>query len=351
MDEALKAAARALRPTKALRLLREACAPSGWEFERVRRIEPVKHRPGRRLVLRYEVEARRQGERVRRLRVYAKLYRGRRGAAAYDIHQRLRALTPPHLCIPEPWGYSPRWRLLVLEALDGPTLADVLRDPVAPTHVSRFAAALATFHGLDPAGGTPPPSAPTAWRMHDARAECAVLDAALARMRTAPFWHRLAPAYADALQHVQQQLLDDAGPRQLGVIHRDLYAEQVFLLDGRVGVIDLDEVSLGERELDVGNVTAHLLLADLQQLGRIGPARMLVEELTRSYGRTQPLRPDRLIVYRSAALLRLASLERLGHATRSILDWEHVAGGLVAAVPAGPSTTGPPRPGVASPGR
>ena len=54
-----KAEARACHPRKALKLLQETTAGSGWEILILSDLRPVKRRPGRRCTVRYEVEARR----------------------------------------------------------------------------------------------------------------------------------------------------------------------------------------------------------------------------------------------------------------------------------------------------
>ncbi|MGH2848750.1 MAG: phosphotransferase, partial [Thermoleophilaceae bacterium] len=92
-----------------------------------------------------------------------------------------------------------------------------------------------------------------------------------------------------------------------GVVHRDLYEEQV-LVGERVGLIDLDDVALGPPELDVGNLLAHVELLALRS-GRslCRPAATLLD----GYAETGPgLDPALLGRCRALTLLRLACIHR-----------------------------------------
>lgn len=74
---------------------------------------------------------------------------------------------------------------------------------------------------------------------------------------------------------------------------------------------------LGEQELDVGNLIAHLALTDLQEIGTIG----------------------------TAPLLRLASLARLAQPGLSVLTWPELAGALLSEADRVMTPDGAPRAG------
>jgi aminoglycoside phosphotransferase (APT) family kinase protein len=335
MDEALKAADRALRRRKALRLIEDAGTDSEWQFRHVECCEVIKHRPGRRLVIRYTVEARRSGERWRLITVYAKLFRGRKGERLARQLAALRALAPPELIVAAPLGYSTRWRLLVTEAIDGASLTDLLQLSDAPRHLADAMAGLAALHGID--AGDPHAPNDVEWRRHDGTAEAAVLADSAVRLAAAPFWSQLAPRYGELIARTQERLAAVAPARASRFIHRDLYPDQMLLVQGRLGLLDLDELALGEPELDLGNLIAHLSLADLQQHGVIDAAPLLARTALDAYARhAAPTRLSsrRLATYQAATLLRLASLARLGQAERSVLDWQHLAARLTDAAAA-----------------
>jgi len=332
MDEHLKGAERALRRTKAIRLLEDALAGSSWELGRIDRCEAVKHRPGRRLVIRYAVEMRRDGERWRRMTVFGKLFRGRRGERIARQLAWLAGAADDDLIVPTPLGYSARWRLLLLAEIDGTSLARLLRRPDAPEHLARAMAGLASLHALDP--HHPEPAQTIDWHRHDAAAESRVLAVAVERVAAAPPAVVPAGDYRGRVEETVRHLLDAGDSRPACPIHRDLHPDQMLLSRGRLALLDLDELALGEPELDLGNLLAHLVLADLQEHGAVRTAPFLARHAVDAYGRYAAVRTpdhDRIRVYQAASLLRLASLERLAHPARSRLDWTSLAHRLLEA--------------------
>lgn len=70
-----------------------------------------------------------------------------------------------------------------------------------------------------------------------------------------------------ARERVLAALADLRGEPALGVLHRDLHDRQVLLRpDGRVGLIDVDTLAVGERAVDLANVLVHLELRQAQGL-------------------------------------------------------------------------------------
>ena len=353
MDGQLKATARALNPQKALKLLRETSADSGWEIARVAQIEPVKHRPGRRLTIRYTVTARRGGSRLVPRTLYGKAYRGHRGERVYRILRFLRSAAPGELRFPEPLGYHPRRRFLLLNALVGPTLMDLIRGPDADLHLAHFGRQLAALHALAidvPAEATPPRTAANgaaceapeaaALRTHDAPAEVGVLQRAAERMAAASLPEVLKSGFRKAFTRTCERLLPDAGalsplraespwrslPR---VIHRDLYPDQVIRVGGQIGLVDLDEVAWGEPELDIGNFVAHLILGDLQKWRTERPAFRQARAFLSAYDPLLSSSRERLVAYTAASFLRLSTLERISQPGLSILPWAGLSAALV----------------------
>jgi tRNA A-37 threonylcarbamoyl transferase component Bud32 len=353
MDEQLKATARALNPQKALKLLRETSADSGWEIARLTQIEPVKHRPGRRLTIRYTVTARRGGSQLVPRTLYGKAYRGHRGERVYRILRFLRSAAPGELRFPEPLGYHPRRRFLLLNALVGPTLMDLIRGPDAHSHLAHFGHQLAALHALAmvaPAEATAAPAAANeavceapeaaALRTHDAPAEVRVLQRAAERVAAAPLHEVLKSRFHKAFTRTCERLLPDAGAlpalragspwRSLSrVIHRDLYPDQVVRVGGQIGLVDLDEVAWGEPELDVGNFVAHLILGDLQRWRTTRPAVRQAQAFLSTYNPLLSSSHERLVAYTAAALLRLSTLERISRPGLSILPWAGLSAELV----------------------
>lgn len=351
MDE-LKNAAPAVDPGRALDFLRDAGGGAGWEFRRILHVEPIRHRPRRRLTIRYTVEARRYDEPFRIRTVYGKLYQGRRGNRTHRILDALwTALpssastreaavppagtrTPPRL--PEPIGYSPRRRFLLLVGLDGRPLAELLHGPDARRCLGRFAIELAAFHDvpLDPTlnalvtdGSLP---------VHDAAEEAAVVQDAIDRVangridaETKHEHERTARRVLACLAVKRHGALPNAD-RRPRLVHRDLYPDQVLVSDDRSALVDLDEVAVGEPELDLGNFTAHLTLGGLQRNGAIGASAAHSSAFLRAYHGAREIARHRLAVYEAGALVRLASLERLASQGGATLSWSTLVRELTA---------------------
>ena len=171
MIERLKARSRALDPHRALKLLQETCAASGWRIERVLHHQIVKERPGRRMVVRYDVEVSAPRDAAGRQMLYGKLYRGHGGerfrAAWTDLHARL----PAGLCFPDLLGYHERRRFLLLRALAGAPLEDLLATHRAARALEACGRALAGLHALHPSSSQATGAVAPRWRHHDARAD------------------------------------------------------------------------------------------------------------------------------------------------------------------------------------
>jgi hypothetical protein len=299
-----------------------------FEILRVEKITVVKHRTGRRLTLRYEIEGRGTNRDVRRIELYAKLYRGRRGERIHRFLSWWEAERRTSPRLPRSLGYSSKRRVLLLEALPGIPLSHQLRREPCTAMLERLGSDLARFHA--------PPSdrEPAIAELpdHDATAEENVLRRARGVVDISGLPSALIEAHAELESEIIRRL--HAGPigrasRHDAILHRDLYPEQVLVHQGAHALVDLDDVSLGEPELDAGNFAAHLVLEDLQTRGRSGPARSRTQHLVTGYAVRRELDPRRLDVYTASTLVRLASLERVAGPERSVLDWPALAGALL----------------------
>jgi hypothetical protein len=334
--EALKARERALDPDRCRKLLRELLEGSGWELIKVDRFRVLKEWPGRRLTIRYDVKLARDGGRPVRMPVFAKLYRGRRGERIHRLLGLLRPVLPAALHLPEPLGYSARRRALLLGPVDGPSLSSSLEEPSALALMALAGWGVAAWHGLRT------PGLAELLPRHGPEEEIRVLERA---------WKEVSPGTAVSFEEkrgagaarlptdlvararalilrVGEALRSGRGSEE-ALLHRDLHPEQILLPAGGVGLVDLDEVALGEAELDLGNLVAHLQLHDLQRQGRIRHAPSLALSLLASYRNAHPYDERRLVLYTVSSLLRLASLERLARPDRSVLGWPELAASLL----------------------
>lgn len=110
-----------------------------------------------------------------------------------------------------------------------------------------------------------------------------------------------------AMSRVSELLLN--GPTSaLGVLHRDLHDKQILLDEsGRIGLIDVDTLAVGERALDVANLLVHLDLRELQ--GNLTPevAASSRESFLSAVGAAS-VPSARIEAYAAATRLRLAGV-------------------------------------------
>ena len=320
MSDELKTRDRALHTRKALRLLQETCHASGLAITSISNIDVMNTRPGKRLTIRYAVEVTAPDRKRQTRFIYGKLYRKRTGERTRDKLLLLAQKSLGAITLPTMLGYCPRRRFLVLDGILGAPMAELLALTRSHWMLADFGKALAQFHGIL--------LSPEAIPHHDGVAESAVLRLAHERIVKSPLSHQIRHRFIEIVSHVQRDL-KAPGSLNRQLLHRDLYPQQVIVQSDRFGLVDLDETSLGERELDLGNFSAHLILADLQKRGVIGSAHQLARSLRRSYQQWARLSPLRLRLYTAASLLRLASLERLSAPERSCLAWPQLARALV----------------------
>jgi Phosphotransferase enzyme family len=149
----------------------------------------------------------------------------------------------PHLRLPRAIGYSARHRTLVLEPVPGRRLADA--DGAVPAKdLERLGAAVATLHGI-----AAPPATPAFTRFDaDRLAETARL---LGRVR--PDVAGRACELAGWLTSAKQ-----AGAADAVCLHGDIHPKNAILADGRITLIDIEDLAAGPAAADIGSLLAAL---------------------------------------------------------------------------------------------
>ena len=230
------------------------------------------------------------------------------GAAA--TARTLHSSGPLHL--PQTLGVSGGYRAIAKEWLPGRPLWSMLgAAPAAPAAGStidedrtlrRVGAALAHLHAQRVSPGAMPKRLPAA------EAE-RLRSAAEAVGSVCPALRGRALAVATRIG----KRLAAVYPKRPRPIHGDFYADQVLLdLDSpdRVGVVDLDEATLGDPVSDVGNFIAHLLSHTLR--GRLDPDRTgafrtaFLEGYQAAQPSSKPLRARVIDLHTAAGLVLLA---------------------------------------------
>lgn len=267
----------------------------------VQNIDVVRHKPGRRCLLRYEVGAGGQ-----RRRLYGKTFASERGPRVYEITRTLteaRAFGSDVL-LPKPVAFMPHLKLLVQPELPG--------EPVAPrlltgdTALARqMAEALHALHrsGLD---------------LGRRRALDDELDHLRDRVeQSAERAPELAAAARRCLDIVQTHRPPDEVWRW-HPCHRDCYHDQFLIGPAGLAVLDLDDAAMAEPALDVANVLAHLRLLGLQQRDDADALDDVATAFRDAACRLDPeLNRELLRFLEAATLLRLAVI----HLPRNRGNW------------------------------
>ena len=209
----------------------------------------VDHKPGHRAVVHY-----RGSESGRAFAVYGKAYPERtRAARADDLMRRLSEEVfagASALRVPKPLGFDPDLALVLYTPVVGIPLDRLASTPEFSTALARAARWLATLHGsrlpLD--------------RTLDVAHETAnaLLWARLVATRD-PSAGAAASRLADALRSTgPPNCVDTVSP-----IHKDFHYGHVIVGEG-VGVVDFDELRLGDPNFDLAHFSANLDLLSVR---------------------------------------------------------------------------------------
>ncbi len=302
-DRALAFLRSAVDPVAAVEPLRAALAavlPAAPL--RIRQIEVLHHKPGRRAVLGYDLEA---GSVT--LALIGKLRAKGVDRTTHALLSRLRALGldgRDGVAVPEPLGLVPEFHMSLTRRIQGRNLLTALERPGAGTLASRVADALVRLH----ADAVPVPR-----QRHALEDELGILDRRLVRLadtRTdlAPRLRAVSAACHDLAARIPAH-------RETGV-HRDFHPGQVLVAFGQVHLLDFDLYCPGDPALDAGNFVAHLEEHALRVHGRVEamatPARAFVARYCAATGTP----PSVVRAYAALSLARLVQIasERPGRA-------------------------------------
>jgi hypothetical protein len=228
-------------------------------------VEPLRYRPRRRAVLRYRVGHRSPetgaGDAPEDV-VFAKVLPPARAEAALAAARVLRGGPPGRLRLALPIGRLGRGALLV-RAVEGRCLRTLLLEGERlppPERIARLPDDLSALGGPIPGGP---------WVLPEFRSLSGCITAGNTRRRlqltsaerAAEVVTRLLPALSSAAGRLVESVGAAAGDAlDERIVHGDLYEGQVFVgADGRLGLVDLDDVGPGDPVLDAATFCAHLL--------------------------------------------------------------------------------------------
>jgi aminoglycoside phosphotransferase (APT) family kinase protein len=270
----------------------------------------VRHKPGRRCLLRFVVRVGPDGG-ERRETFYGKAFASGRGAQVYERLRAVAAAAPcgPDVAIPEPVGYVAPLKLLVQRAVPG--------EPAHPKLLSgdealaaRIADALHALHG----------SSVLLERRHGLDDELAPLPGRVERIA----------ASSGPLAGLARRCFELAGvraerpwPWRWRPTHRDFYHDQVLVGEDGLAVLDWDDAAMSEPAVDIGNFVAHLRLLALQRTGTPDALEGVSAAFVERYRQLDnDLEPGLVRFLEGATLLRLAEI----HLPRERGEWlsEHL---------------------------
>jgi aminoglycoside phosphotransferase (APT) family kinase protein len=214
----------------------------------------VRHKPGRRCLLRFVVRVGPDGGN-RRETFYGKAFASGRGAQVYARLRAVAAATPcgPDVAIPEPIGYVAPLKLLVQRAVPGEPAHPSLLSGDEPLAV-RIADALHALHS----------SSVVLERRHGLDDELAPLAGRVERVAESG-----SPLAGRARRCLELAQLRAERPRpwRWRPVHRDFYHDQVLVGGHGLSILDWDDAAMSEPAVDVANFLAHLRLLALQRTG------------------------------------------------------------------------------------
>jgi aminoglycoside phosphotransferase (APT) family kinase protein len=204
----------------------------------------VRHKPGRRALIRYAVEAADASGAT----LLGKLRAKGPDRHTPRVHAALRASGldgSECVGVPAPRGRIDDLHLWLQDAVPGEPLAAFLVPGGDPAPVARTGAALARLHSA-------PLASDRRWTLTD---EADVLDAAL--RRAADRMPDAAGTLAAIARNARARLAALAPVPACG-IHRDFYFDQILVDGARIWLVDLDLYACGDPAIDIGNFLAHL---------------------------------------------------------------------------------------------
>lgn len=218
--------------------------------------------------------------------VYAKFYRPRESARVWErINDLWRCQTG--IAIPEPLAWHPASESVWIGALDGTPLSEDL----TADRWQEIGQTLAAFHRIQPPATIPVGPAVSA----DLRMKIPHLAAVQPELRS-----RLADLAAKLIGGEPPAREDNA------TLHGDLHLKNLIALpDGRIGLIDLDNLKQGDPLIDLGSFVAYLYYRRLAAGLPAETAADEIAELSQGYthGAGQPIDLARLRFRTAVALL------------------------------------------------
>jgi hypothetical protein len=246
-------------PQIAIALDRRRCGPlfkrglrkliADDQILRIHRIKVLRHKPGKRCVIRYDVFTEPPGDATQSFAILGKIRAKRAPNTAFNQQQAFwdagfDSDAADGISVPEPVGIIDELQMWFQRKCPGKTATSLITPDSTNDLPERIAAAAAKIHRAN---------VPTE-KAHGMADELRILKdcfAVVAQVR---------PNLSDRLGKLfvkMERAAASLGARPTVGIHRDFYSDQV-LYDGSVCVLDFDLYCMGDPALDIGNFIGHL---------------------------------------------------------------------------------------------
>jgi glycosyltransferase involved in cell wall biosynthesis len=226
---------------------------------RLKAIRVIRHKPGRRCVIEYDVRVERPDLPTETITLIGKTRVRRFGNEGYRMQERIwnagfDSESADGISVPEPIGVIPQFRMWFQRKVPGETATRLLGGPGGVELASRIAGAIHKLHQAN---------VPTE-RQHLMADELRILHECLAKVqRQKPEWS----ARLERLLVGCDRLGASVPEPHLCGIHRDFYSAQVVFHEGRLYLIDFDLYCLGDPGLDIGNFIGHITEQSSRETG------------------------------------------------------------------------------------
>ena len=247
----------AMDPRIGYRLVEQSLQEIGPAYANARVVggEVLRHKPGRRALLRYTV--RRQAN-APEVAVIGKIRDKGLDWQTLGLNRHLHADCARHpdlpLRVPLPVAAIPSLSMWLQAWVDGRDGWSLLADRDAIRHADAIATALHQLHQ----------SRAPIRKHHSLQDELAILAKRLAAAAAT------SPMLATRVRRLESdcnELGAKQGPRPLCTAHRDFYPDQLLERKGKVYLLDLDLACNADPAIDLGNYVAHVQERDLRRYG------------------------------------------------------------------------------------
>lgn len=226
---------------------------------KLRAIRVVRHKPGKRCVIEYDVRRKVNGVKTDRLTLIGKIRSRRSGNEGYRQQELIwnagfDANSADGISVPEPVGVISEFKMWCQRKVAGEVATKLLTGASGVAVARRIATAIHKLHRAN---------LPTE-KTHTMADELRILRECFAKMAAQ---HPRSSARLIKLMADCETLGATLNAPHCCGIHRDFYSSQVIVEGDRLWLIDFDCFCLGDPGLDVGNFIGHVTEQALRETG------------------------------------------------------------------------------------